>query len=615
MLLRPRFPYIALALLVCSIASPVNSAPQFTIGETVTPTGLIWLRSAPLSSAPAIGSEPLGAQGVVINGPTTSGITTYFQVAFSDNLTGWIYQGVIAAASPSAPTLSFAASSAYVAAGASTTLSWSSTNATSCTGVGFSPSVTSGSVSVTPSLSTIYSITCTGSGGSSTRTASVVVNPFPAVSWKKSLPVTFGNPAIVPFGGTETRTLAFMDGSLYAGIGDWRDPQLENPQTPGAQVLRLDSPTGSWVEDQDFNQLIRNTTNKAYQAIDVLMPAHFDHDYANNPIQPVDVLVAGVWTLTSGMTIFEKTVPTGAVGGGGTWTSVNLVGGANPNGEVRSLASYTDSVTGVEMAFAGGAPYGIFSGAYNSTVGRIVWGANAEAGSDTLTSQGTTSSGTQIRVMSFAACGGKLYATIYDTIWVRTDGPNPSWHRFYAYTGALASESSGFRSLTCVRNLYGPGTMLIAVLENNSPDVYDFPLNGSPPTIELHGANYLGTHIGVGVGYGLGYSSVVYTQSGTTHCPDFLIGYYIAAPSYPSAYEGNYPYASFLIRHCNGTYDFQTIIDPSLSQSPPLLAARAMVVSRFASDPPGTIYAGGYGCSLSYSAHNTDWIYRGVPEQ
>ena len=613
MLLRPRFLCMALALLVCSIASPVTSAPQFTIGETVTPTGLIYLRSAPLSSAAAIGSEPLGARGVVINGPTVSGITTYFQVAFSDNLTGWIYQGVIAAASPSAPILSFGASPASFGAGASTTLFWSSTNATSCAGTGFSPSGVVGSVAVTPTVSTTFSITCTGSGGSTTRTASVVVNPFPAVSWKQSLPVTFGDHAIVSFGGTETRTLAFMDGSLYAGIGDWKDPQLENPLTPGAQVLRLDSPTGSWVEDLDLNQLIRNSTNKAYQAIDVLVPAHFDHDYANNPIQPVDVLMAGVWSLISGMTIFEKTVPTG-VGGGGTWTQVNLVGNASGNGEVRSFASYTDSVTGVEMAFAGGAPYGIFSGAYNSAVGGIVWGANAEAGSAILTSQKTTSSGTQIWVMSFAACGGALYATIYDTIWVRTDGLSPSWRQFYAYNGALASESSGFRSLTCVPNLYGSGKMLIAVLENKSPDVYDFPLNGSPPTTELHGTNYLGTQIGAGVGYGLGYSSVVYTQSGTTYCPDFLIGYYIAAPSYPSAYEGNYPYASFLIRHCNGTYDFQAIIDPSVSPSPPLLATRAMVVSQFPGDPPGTIYAGGYGCSLSYSAHNTDWIYRGVPK-
>ena len=37
--------------------------------------------------------------------------------------------------------------------------------------------------------------------------------------------------------------------------------------------------------------------------------------------------------------------------------------------------------------------------------------------------------------MSFAACGGKLYASIYDAIVVRTDGTNPSWQIFYQYSG------------------------------------------------------------------------------------------------------------------------------------------------------------------------------------
>ena len=68
-------------------------------------------------------------------------------------------------------------------------------------------------------------------------------------------PGHFNNPAIVPLGGTETRALLFMDGSLYAGIGDWMDPDLNTRPTPGAQVLRLDSPTGSWVEDQNYTTL------------------------------------------------------------------------------------------------------------------------------------------------------------------------------------------------------------------------------------------------------------------------------------------------------------------------------------------------------------------------
>jgi hypothetical protein len=128
-------------------------------------------------------------------------------------------------------------------------------------------------------VSTNYSITCTGSGGSTAQSAPVIVNPAPSFTWNKSLPVTFNNPAIVPFGGTETRALVFMDGSLYAGIGDWMDPQLGNAQTLGAQVLRLDSPTSSWVEDQNFIQMA--TTKKGlrdYQAIASMGTAHFDHD-------------------------------------------------------------------------------------------------------------------------------------------------------------------------------------------------------------------------------------------------------------------------------------------------------------------------------------------------
>src|SRR5208283_1659143 len=278
-------------------------------------------------------------------GPTSANFLTWWQVAFNDDLAGWTFQSGptyatgLAAASPNAPTLTFSANPPSVAPGASSTLSWSSTNATSCRGVGFSPSGVSGSASVSPTVSTTYSITCTGSGGSTTRSEPVIVNPAPGFSWNQSLPVAFNNPAIVPFGGTETRALVFMDGSLYAGIGDWEDPQLENAQTPGAQVLRLDSPTSSWVEDQDFNQVMRGqTTNKNYQAVSVLGTAHFDHDYSNNPIAPVDVLMAGFWSMGNGLTMAEKTVKTGSVGAQGTWTKVTLMAPPNSTGQVRSFA-------------------------------------------------------------------------------------------------------------------------------------------------------------------------------------------------------------------------------------------------------------------------------------
>ena len=162
------------------------------------------------------------------------------------------------------------------------------------------------------------------------------------------------------------------------------------------------------------------------------------------------------------------------------------------------------------------------------------------------------------RVMSLAACGGKLYATIYDAILVRTDGANPSWQIFYKYSGpALPSTTSGFRGLTCVPNLNGSGSMLIAALESDSTDIYDFPLDGSQPTIELYTSNFLSSQLGTWVGYGIAaYNDmIVYPQSGSTSCPDLLIGLSVLARrNMQTHYENLYPTALFLIRHCNGSY-------------------------------------------------------------
>jgi hypothetical protein len=170
-----------------------------------------------------------------------------------------------------------------------------------------------------------------------------------------------------------------MDGSLYAGIGDW---MLDNPQTLGAQILRLDSPTSGWVEDQNFIQVATSRSgNKAYQAIAALGKAHFDHDSDKNPITPVDVLMAGFWNIgVSGLEVEQKTVKTGSVGAQGTWTTSFLVPPPKSSGQIRSFVSYTDSVTHQEMAFAGSSPYGIFSGAFDSRNQTIQWGAAGEGG-------------------------------------------------------------------------------------------------------------------------------------------------------------------------------------------------------------------------------------------
>ena len=109
--------------------------------------------------------------------------------------------------------------------------------------------------------------------------------------------------------------------------------------------------------------------------------AHFDHDLNNNPITPVDVLMAGFWNINvAGLQVGQKTVTTGSVGAQGTWTTNALVAPPASSGQVRSFASYTDSVTRQEMAFAGSDPYGIFSGAFNSSTNAHPVGRNRRSG-------------------------------------------------------------------------------------------------------------------------------------------------------------------------------------------------------------------------------------------
>lgn len=75
-----------------------------------------------------------------------------------------------------APTASLSASPTAIGSGGSSTLTWDSANATSCSGSGFSASGTSGSAVVAPTATTTYGVTCSGSGGSATANATVSVN-------------------------------------------------------------------------------------------------------------------------------------------------------------------------------------------------------------------------------------------------------------------------------------------------------------------------------------------------------------------------------------------------------------------------------------------------------
>jgi Right handed beta helix region len=78
--------------------------------------------------------------------------------------------------SPTPPqSVPLSANPTSIVQGNSSTLTWSSTNATSCTGTNFTPTGTAGSVQVSPSVTTTYLLTCTGAGGTAMSGTTVTV--------------------------------------------------------------------------------------------------------------------------------------------------------------------------------------------------------------------------------------------------------------------------------------------------------------------------------------------------------------------------------------------------------------------------------------------------------
>ena len=86
---------------------------------------------------------------------------------------------------PPATTASLSAYPTKISPGQASTLTWSSTNASSCTGGGFTASGVSGEAVIYPTVTTAYAITCTGEAGPGTAMVTVTVASLKACRGKK----------------------------------------------------------------------------------------------------------------------------------------------------------------------------------------------------------------------------------------------------------------------------------------------------------------------------------------------------------------------------------------------------------------------------------------------
>jgi hypothetical protein len=122
---------------------------------------------------------------------------------------------------PAAPTVTLAASETTIPTGSTTTLNWSSKNATSCVGSGgwSGTETTSGTHNISPTITTTYTLACTSAAGTVATSTKVTVDaaaPVPAPTVTLTASST-----TISSGGSSTLTWSTTNATSCTASGGW----------------------------------------------------------------------------------------------------------------------------------------------------------------------------------------------------------------------------------------------------------------------------------------------------------------------------------------------------------------------------------------------------------
>jgi hypothetical protein len=179
------------------------------------------------------------------------------------------------------PAASISASPTSIKSSQSSTLSWSSTNATSCTASGgwTGTKTTTGSQSVTPTANTTYTLSCTGSGGTTSQSTSVKVSAVMTTSTTGICEATSSAKCyyIDPTNGNDS----MGDGSFskpwksFSNLISWYDPSYRpagwKQLAPGDYIYLFNGTVNARIIEGGWN----NTLNISQPNIGVGAIAYF----------------------------------------------------------------------------------------------------------------------------------------------------------------------------------------------------------------------------------------------------------------------------------------------------------------------------------------------------
>jgi len=264
-----------------------------------------------------------------------------------------------------APTLTFSANPTSVNSGGSSTLTWSSTDATSCTASGgWSGSrAVSGSTQITNiTATTTYTLQCTGAGGTSpTRNATVTVNAAPPAPT-----LTFSaNPTSVNSGGSSTLTWNSTNATGCTASNGWSGARAAS----GSQQINGITATTTYTL-----QCTGSGGNITRSATVTVSGTPTPAPTVDLNVSPTNIAVGASSTLS-----WTSTNATSCTASGG-WTGSKQMQGSESTGALNNSATYTLTCTG-----AGG------SGSDSATVTVVPGGGGGGGGGDSDSGGGSLS--------------------------------------------------------------------------------------------------------------------------------------------------------------------------------------------------------------------------------
>lgn len=227
---------------------------------------------------------------------------------------------------PPAPTATLSASPATVNAGASSELTWASTNATACVASG----AWSGALAANGSQSTgalsgdaSYTVTCSGAGGTGPpASVTITVNPLPSVQLAAS-------PGAVPAGGSSTLSWSSANATGCTAAGDWS----------GTLAASGSQSTGSLTTDANYSLICAGpggVSAPASAAVTVIQPA----PTVVLSAAPTVVAVGGTSTLTWVSTHATTCTASGA------WSGSLPASGMQVSAPLNATAQFSLSCSG-----------------------------------------------------------------------------------------------------------------------------------------------------------------------------------------------------------------------------------------------------------------------------